>query len=851
MKWLVRFKKDEHAAGRLAAAGVVALLTIVGFAGTGPATASGPGAPGADFVDVADESGLDFVCEHWAKNLGLSPRWFIDVFFCASPVVADFNGDGYSDLYFPNTRYTNEGLNNVRDPQDGLFINNGDGTFTDATRFAGLDDPGYSMGAAAIDHDGDGDLDIYVANFRESPLGFNAINSPTTTFYVNNGDGTFTQDVPEGLVTGPLFGADDSQFGVAVAVADYDLDGDMDIYRGNYAQYKMTSGMPAGLQLTTPDTNNLYRNNGDGTFTDVTLAAQASMAAGRTFAVNFADFNEDGFPDIYVANDENPNELYLNNGDGTFYDFSSGSAADDGRGSMCSEASDFNNDGHLDLYMSHYEAEFNGYYLGNGDATFVENSQLGDLGNSYHILGWACPAVDYDNDGDRDLFVANGHMLPIGGQVPGGDNGYELPNFLFRNTLAETGTHSWEDITANAGSALEQRIVTSGAMPLDVDLDGVQEIVVVNNDDVPVGLFKNQATIDGHWLSLDLRGTTSNTFGIGAKVKVDADGVLQYAERITGNTLASGSVAPLHFGLGAHDGPVTVTVTWPSGLVQEETVQTDRAVRIIEDVGIQEDTLAPKVNVALSGTRGTDGWWTSPRVKVTLDAVDRGFGTPSGVTSLSYRIDDGPIKPYDGYFRVRGEGVHAVTIFAEDAAGNRAWYPLEVKIDSVNPFGFFVEPESGKMYSQGRPVADTLDGSNMIVAPVQTPDAEAQMVDDYGTGMVQYVDDQYGIEGLESPSTEAALDATVGSDAFTLFLHGCEDATSGVDRVVFELDGKVGRVDTRAPFDWMLDLRGKGLGEHVVKATVYDNAGLSHESEYRFLLVPSTQDGVMVTPGGL
>ncbi len=851
MQRLVRFRMDDNAAGRLTAAALAAIMTMVVFAGAGPVTAADPAPSGADFEDVAEGSGLDFVCEHWAKNLGLSPRWFIDVFFCASPVVADFNGDGYPDLFFPNTRYTNAALNAERNPQDGLYINNGDGTFTDTTRFAGFQDTGYSMGAAALDYDNDGDLDIYIANFREAPTGFNAINSPSTVFYVNNGDGTFTLDVPPGLETGPMFGVDDSQFGVAVAVADYDLDGDMDIYRGNYAQYRMTSGMPAGLQLTTPDTNNFYRNNGDGTFTDVTVESGASQRAGRTFAVNFADFNEDGYPDIYVANDENPNELYINNGDGTFTDFSAGSGADDGRGSMCSEASDFNNDGHLDLYMSHYEAEYNGYYLGNGDATFVEHSQLGDLGNSYHILGWSCPAIDYDNDGDRDLFVANGHMLPIGGQVPGGDQGYELPNFLFRNTLADSGSHSFEDVTAAAGSALEQRIVTSGAVPIDIELDGVQEIVVVNNDDVPVGLFKNKAPVDGHWLSLDLRSPAGNTYGIGAKVRVDAGGWVQYGERITGNTLASGSVAPLHFGLGSYDGPVTVTVTWPSGLVQTETIMADRAARIVEGVGLQEDTLAPRVDVSLVGRQGDANWWTSRRVTVTLDAEDRGFGTPSGVSALSYRLNDGPVRDYSAPFRVTGEGIHRLTIFAEDHAGNKAWYPMEIKIDSQQPLGFFIEPVAGKLYSQGRPMADTTDGSTLIVAPVQTPNSDAAMVDEYLDGAVIFLDDQYGITGIESPQTAAALQATVGSDGRVLFLHGCEDATSGVDRVEFVLDGRHSYLDEKEPFAWNVDLRGKGLGEHSVVATVYDKAGLSHTSEFVFTLVPTTQDGVMVTPGGL
>jgi enediyne biosynthesis protein E4 len=848
---------------RRVVAAVAGLVVAMGIgAGMGPAMAEPePQAAWADFVDVAPQAGLDFTCEHWAKFLGLAPRWFNDVFFCASPALGDFNGDGYTDLYFPNTRFSNKTLNDERDPQDALFLNNGDGTFTDASRFVGLADRGYSNGAAAIDHDDDGDLDVIVANFREIPLGFQDIRSPAFTVYRNDGEGVFTRLDPAalGLVTdtrcytraGLTSCFLDAQFGVALAAADYDRDGDLDLFRGNYAQYDMRTGMPAGLQLTTPDTNNLYRNNGDGTFTEVTLDAGTSLVAGRTFAVNFVDLDHDLWPDLYVANDENPNEVYRNLGDGTFLDVSSASGADDPRGSMCSEAADFSGDGHLDLYMSHYETEHNGYYLGHGDLTFTEASTLGDLGKSFHILGWACPALDVDNDGDLDLFVANGHMLPPGGENifpgdPEDDNGYELPNFLFRNTLRETGTHSFVDARSTAGPGLKDRFVSSGAAAADFDLDGKVEIVVVENNNVPTKLYANRAPVAGHWLQVELRGVQSNSHGIGAKVVVQAGALTLMDYMKTGNTLASGSAAPLRFGLGAHTGPVQVTVHWPSGVVQQETVGVDLPVRIVEGQGIALDTLAPRVTPTLTGTRGANGWWTSPTVTVALHAEDRGVGAQSGLATLAYRVDGGAAQPYQGPFVVQGEGRHEVTLLASDLAGNSAWYPLEVWIDSVAPLNALLTPEEGKVHVQDRIVGDSPDGTTIIVAPAKTPNEDAAMLDQFAQGTAQEIKRRLGIP-LALPLLTLALQQTVGSDGLTRVSIQGSDATSGLAHATFALDGEVRRVDKTAPFTWDVDLRGLAVGEHVLTATLTDHAGLATTAQAKVLVVPTTHDGALTT----
>lgn len=813
-------------------------------------------APDPQFVDIADDAGLDFTCKHWHKGLGLAARWFIDVLFCASPVLADLNGDGYTDLFFPNMRYSYNSLNTAEAPRDGWFLNNGDGTFTDMTDYVNIADEGYSGGGAALDYDNDGDLDIMVVNFPNQaawypPIADQSFNSPATDFYVNNGDGTFTRSVPAGLTTETRFGKPDNQMGQAISVADYDGDGFLDVFRGNYIQYQLPQAMPAGLQLTEPDTNNLYRNNGDGTFTDKTMDAGVSPRVGRTFGSNFVDFNGDMLPDLYVANDENRNEVYLNNGDGTFLDQSFASGADDPRGSMCSETADWNNDGALDLYMSNYENEFNGYYLGNGDGTWNQDSELGDLGISYEILGWGCPALDFDNDGDLDLFVANGHMLPIGGQFPGGDDGYELPNFLFRNTLRETGVHSFEDIRAFGGPGLADRYASSGAMPLDIDLDGTLEIIVVENNDQPSRLYKNTAPDEGHWLSVTLDSGTANRFAIGAKVVVEAGTLTQTRFMMTGNTLASGSVAPMHFGLGDEGGPVTVHVTWPGGATQSVVTDVDRPVRIHKTAGLQIDTLAPAVDVSVAGVLGENGWYTSSTLDITMEAFERGIAAQGTVTELSYSLDGGPLTPYTGAVSVSGEGEHRMAVFAADSNGNRAWYPHMFRIDSQAPDCAVAEPLVGKVYVQGRLVGDSADGQTYIVAPVQTPDNWAEktdfLIEETGEYLSEYWLGDFPIPGAPM-SLGALLADTVGSpDGRTPVYVESQDATSGVRELTFFFDGTQRAADTAAPFAWRADLRGQTVGAHTLTIVASDHAGNALSADIVLNIVPTTQDGALNT----
>jgi hypothetical protein len=829
-------------------------VALVGAAEPADAAVEAP-----DLVDVAEERGLDFECQSWNKRIGLQPRFFIDSFFCPSPVVADLNGDGHLDLFLPNQRYTNATLNERQDPQDGFYLNRGDGTFRDVTGTLGVDDDGDSMAAAALDHDGDGDLDLYVANYPRRTAGF---DDPATTLYENTGSGFVEREAP-GLRTGAAGGYVDAQFGSAAAVADYDRDGDMDVYRGNYAKHRLSDGMPDALQQTEPDTNNLYENRGDGTFQEVTFETQASQAPGRTFAVNFVDLDDDRWPDLYVANDENPNKLYLNRDrpdtgphERVFVDVSSDAGVDDGRGAMCSEPADLDNDGNLDLYMTHYEDERNGYYRGQGGASWQPAHELGDLGASSHMLGWGCPATDLENDGDRDLFVANGHMTPTGGEFfhpddPADDNGYGLPNDLYVNTLQETGTHSLVEASGEAGPALDARRSTSGAEAADLDRDGYEEIVAVNNNAETAAFLDDEGRSGGSYLVVDPRSPDGNRFAVGAEVTVEAGNLTLVDQRITGNSLASGNVAPLHFGLGDAAGPAEVTVDWPDGATSTHSVELDQHVGILQGQGPVDDALAPRPTVTVDGEPADGVWTTGEAVTVSLEARDAG----SGLVSLEYRLDDGPLQAYEGPVTITEPGDHTLVVVTEDQAGNRAWFPHRVALDGDAPDAAITRPEEGRIHVQSTSTPN-LAGGTGLVAPRAVDAGPLGYADRVVEGLAHESARQAHQLGAEvavpyPESTREALAGTAGSDGETTVEVAADDATSGIDRVVFRIDGERRHVDDEAPYRWDADLRGASQGEHTIRAEAYDEAGHVAADERTVEVLPTSAGGAQASAADL
>ena len=404
-------------------------------------------------------------------------------------------------------------------PQNALYHNRGKGTFADVTEHAGVGDTGYGMGCAVGDIDNDGDLDLYVTNFGANVL------------YRNEGDGTFA-DVTVAAQVG------DEGWGASAAFADIDRDGFVDLYVGNYHNFSYTNHRVcaeggSGLQLYCgPEafdgvTDVLYRNEGDGTFADITTAAGLGSAEGKELGVVFGDVDLDGDPDLYLANDKTLNFLYLNDGTGHFADealLAGVAYNEDGdvEAGMGVDMGDYDNDGDPDLFVTNFQWETNTLYKNLGDGTFVDETFLAGLGKgSIAYLSWGTRFFDVDNDGDRDLFIANGHLESDVEQ-------YENATFPQRNQLfLNVGDGRFEEY-AEDGGALSLKRVSRGAAFGDYDDDGDIDVLVANVAAEPT-LMRNDGA-GGHWVRLRLEGRDSNRAGIGTRVEVTSGGQVQTDE---------------------------------------------------------------------------------------------------------------------------------------------------------------------------------------------------------------------------------------------------------------------------------------------------------------------------------
>ncbi|HID11639.1 MAG TPA: CRTAC1 family protein [Candidatus Latescibacteria bacterium] len=478
-------------------------------------------------------------------------------------VFLDYDNDGWMDIYIVNGSKL-EGFPPGREPRNVLYRNNGDGTFTDVTEEAGVGDTRWGMGCTAVDYDNDGDTDIYVANFGPNVL------------YRNNGDGTFT-DVTEEA------GVGDPKWSTGTAWGDYDGDGDLDLYVANYVDFDVdhlekyrsrniwhgieVMAGPRGLEGAE---DVFYRNNGDGTFTEVTAeAGLVDRLKGYGFTVLFADYDNDGDLDIYVANDSVPNYLYRNNGDGTFTEvgLETGVAySEDGReqAGMGAVFGDYDNDGWLDIFVTNFSDDNNTLYRNEGDGFFTDVTfQTGLGGPSLPFVSWGTEFLDYDNDGWKDIFVATGHVYP---QVDLYDFGttYKERNLLFHNN----GDGAFTEVTGQAGPGMQVEKVSRGAAFGDYDNDGDIDVLVLNMGDMPT-LLRNEGGNRNHWIKFRTVGTRSNRDGIGARIWVTAGGLTQMREVYMGSSFLCGNDIRVHFGLGRNTKVDLVRVRWPSGLVEE------------------------------------------------------------------------------------------------------------------------------------------------------------------------------------------------------------------------------------------------------------------------------------------
>ena len=508
------------------------------------------------FVEVAAESGIDF-----KHTDGESGKRLFNEQYGSGGGFFDYNNDGYLDIYLINACPQGEKADALL-PTNLLYHNNGDGLFTDVTQLAGVGDTGYGVGATTADYDNDGDLDLYLTNFGPNVL------------YQNNGDGTFT-DVAETAQVA------DAGWGTSCAFADFDNDGFLELYVTNYANYTLAAhktcyrhNIPVycGPSSYPPQPDLFYQNNGDGTFTDLTQQrGLLGVPAAHGLGVVVGDTDNDGDADIYIANDQDFNFLFENLGDGTFEEIgllSGVSCGDTGKAEagMGVALADYDNDGKLDLTVSNFQNETNTLYRNEADNFFIDTTITAGIAEHTHrYLGWGIGFLDYDNDGYKDIFVANGHTMDNIAEV---DRSTTTPqqNLLFRNL----GNGKFADVTAQMGEGFALRKTSRAAAFGDYDNDGDIDILVTNWNQT-TDLLRNDGGNRNNWIQVTAIGTKSNRSGIGARIKVVAGELTQYAEVKSSGSYLAFSDLRIHFGLKDTERIDLLEIRWPSGVIDTAT----------------------------------------------------------------------------------------------------------------------------------------------------------------------------------------------------------------------------------------------------------------------------------------
>ena len=531
------------------------------------------------FVDVAEASGITFNHVN-----GESGRLYYLETMGSGAAFFDYDNDGDLDLYIVNSAPL-PGFVTAMSPTNVLYRNDGDSGFTDVTAEAGVGHLGYGMGCGTADYDNDGDPDLYVTNFGVNVL------------YRNNADGTFTD------VTVYAGVGDSDRWSSSCAFVDYDQDGNLDLYVVNYLDYDIvedgewydTNGrrIYSNPRVYKGVSDTLYRNRGDGTFTDVTQRVGVYNDTGKGLGVTCGDYDNDGRIDIYVANDTTPNFLYRNMGDGTFMDLGviAGVAYnEDGvaEGGMGVDFGDYNNDGFLDIFVTNFSRETNTLYRNNSNGIFTDVTYIAHLGDpSFLKLGFGTKFFDADNDSDLDLFVANGHVYSIV-ESQSDTLEYAQTDQLFLN-MKES---SFLDVSEGSGTYFSMKRVSRGAAFGDYDNDGDTDIFVVNLNQEAV-LLRNDGGNRNNWLKIETVGVKSNRDGIGARIEVVTRSHTQIREVQAGSSYLSGHDLRLIFGLGAEAEAKEVTITWPSGLEQTlADVEANQFLIITEGVGAQTQRLS-------------------------------------------------------------------------------------------------------------------------------------------------------------------------------------------------------------------------------------------------------------------
>jgi len=523
------------------------------------------------FVEVpSSKSGI-----HWAHTAGLSPQMYLPETVGPGCAFLDYDNDGWMDIYLVNSGPC-DFYKPAQPLRNALYRNNRDGTFTDVTLKAGVPGNAYGMGVAVGDYDGDGLPDLYVTQY------------PNSILYHNNGDGTFTDVTAKAGVAAPGWGTSAVWF-------DYDNDGRLDLFVCRFADFdkakNVTCGPPDARFYCKPNVykplpSRLFHNNGDGTFTDVSAETGIAETLGKAWGVVAADINNDGWLDLFVASDTAPNALFVNN-KGSFTDIGTlaGVAYSPfgvARSGMGVDAVDYNQDGWLDLFVANVDHESYALYRNNRDETFDDVSIATGIGPVTTLMsGWGLKFFDYNNDGNLDLILSNGHPDTTIDRHQLGVHYFE-PMLLFENN----GT-AWKNVSAESGPVFARDIAGRGLALGDFNNDGAVDVLVAVNNGPPV-LLRNTAAEKNHWLGLRLIGRKANIDAIGAKVVYQAGTLKRTVTKVGGGSYLSSHDPRIVLGLGHETKLDWIEIHWPqpSGKVERLTsLPIDRYITIVEGQG--------------------------------------------------------------------------------------------------------------------------------------------------------------------------------------------------------------------------------------------------------------------------
>ncbi len=521
--------------------------------------------------DVTDRTGVSF-----RHTDGSSGRYYIMETMSAGLALFDYDNDGYVDIYFLNGAPLLGARMDVA-PTNTLYRNLGNWNFIDATEQAGVGDTGFGLGVTVGDYDNDGDADVFLNNYGPNVL------------YRNNGDGTFTDVTDQASVDGG------GLVGAGACFLDMEGDGDLDLYVSNYVQFSHEAHQqyfvgdvpryPEPLELP-PEIDQLYRNNGDGTFTDVSVESGVANRAATGMGMICCDYDNDADIDVFVANDVMANWLLENDGHGRFREvaIAGGTAFDEAgipQSSMGVDCADYDNDGLLDFYVTSYQNQLATLYRNMGNAFFHDVTRTSGAGQgTLRHVTWGNGFIDFDSDGDRDLFIACGHTED---NIERWDkNG----SYMARNVLLmNIGSGRFIDVSATCGDGLAVKLCSRGAAFDDLDNDGRVDAVILNSRREPT-ILRNETETANHWIQVELKGVGSDRDGVGAHVEVAAGDLVQVAEVHSGRGYQSHYGSLLHFGLGKHERVDRIEVRWIAGGADVvENADADQRMRIVEGLG--------------------------------------------------------------------------------------------------------------------------------------------------------------------------------------------------------------------------------------------------------------------------